>query len=1308
MARSRDLGGGGDVWAAGRPRTAAGNAVVSGNAHAWQHQRRPAQGNWRDSHPPPQLPKAIHGRVQPALSAVEAIFRAQYYAAAEPEPIDVQGIYRSLAGEPETWAGPAGPERVRLPQVKSLVSAPATAPAPAATAPAAASASAAGTPGSYMMSQGVQTVARAATPREMPRNTAMRTPRPRSALGLLSRHPAAGGRSSPIGASGAPSATAERASSRGRGVGSPKEVCSHEAAGVDREMSPYLLERVRQLSASSTALPSSPTSGHSLMSDFSTAFSRGCQLPSAQGPVAWVIVEICRDCARHDASLRHDERAYLARYLQLKDAILRSFPVGIAVDLLVPLDISGTSPPGASHATARSPTPQGVSSASPGCRGGGCCAGCNSLSVNLGGSPQPLPTNLCGGYSAGFAAGYAAAAQPSSARRESPGRDWRDGPGRAIYDASSHERSSSRASPVPASGEASANSASVPRVRIGAFEVYLCCTEPLRLDGGCALVPRSRRESSQGGTTARRQLFLALCLASKLRTRAWPAADAVVARLAASMPRIPLRARILTELELPITGAQLAVVPGKATGSRYVGSGVPLLDGAGAGRVSPAFGGRGPSYEGADGDASQDVSASSGSRLDSSSVLAAGETDSDGCCEFAVPACTNLNLHAWHEHLMEPQVREIRITQIMPPEIFLAETVVQLWQAESAKELIIYCSSPRSAGSLNTRATAELKPFQGTIDSSRNDQQLVQDSRGTLWRGMHDPLDDKALLMCDGWRSATISQTAKDMHGTGRVVEVARLGVPIVQASLIAPCCKASVPDAQVSIDGEVFGTTSSDGAPVNCGVRCGDHTLRVEHALTYNGVKMALTVSGSTTFGVEVKLPLERLRFVCVGDHGRRAAGSCADLWLVAGDLSEWRASGFGPANDAEVWLWDGELCGAEGHVGAGGSDGPLLVQAGVLAAGSFAEMEPETQSYSDSDAGQCVLSQALTLPCCTHGPWRTALRPAEAQRGCLLCHLAKMPAAGVPAYWVARLASRGTGSPQSPGTRGSTVQMAMRSGCCSAGFPGAEVLVGGMSCGKTNDLGQVTLSLGGGLSQASSPSGSSPSRKSPSPQRRGKDQAVELRIQGVPACLLPGCSTEYVLQWQAQELGEVSLDMACLLWVYWMPPEEPFEPDSEAESVDEVVEEEPPQGTVWISADSELVPEEAQPLTGVLECLGAKVPEIQLDGRSMGPFILAPSETAAAREAAGAPCLLSGLVIHPRAPQGFTYRAREPSPLAERCMELGGCEHQRLVCCPVVMGYLSQIQEPTSAAGGARASAPSEKGSTNSRWADPFAREG
>lgn len=106
----------------------------------------------------------------------------------------------------------------------------------------------------------------------------------------------------------------------------------------------------------------------------------------------------------------------------------------------------------------------------------------------------------------------------------------------------------------------------------------------------------------------------------------------------------------------------------------------------------------------------------------------------------------------------------------------------------------------------------------------------------------------------------------------------------------------------------------------------------------------------------------------------------------------------------------------------------------------------------------------------------------------------------------------------------------------------------------------------------------------------------------------------------------------------------------------------------------DPEQIPDEALPIAGVLECLGAENEQVVLDGASRGPHhFRLPQRDARASHVED--CLLSKVQFLLTPPEGFTYRAREPSALAERCQELGGCELQRLVACPATVGYLKPI---------------------------------
>jgi hypothetical protein len=149
------------------------------------------------------------------------------------------------------------------------------------------------------------------------------------------------------------------------------------------------------------------------------------------------------------------------------------------------------------------------------------------------------------------------------------------------------------------------------------------------------------------------------------------------------------------------------------------------------------------------------------------------------------------------------------------------------------------------------------------------------------------------------------------------------------------------------------------------------------------------------------------------------------------------------------------------------------------------------------------------------------------------------------------------------------------------------------------------------------------------------------------------------------------VEIDVACSLWIYWIPPTE-----EEYDSVDA------PRGLISVSIDPDQVPEEARPLAGVLMCPGTLDNELVLNGTSMGPFPLRIDRN----EALGTltltgehpPCILGGLEFVMKPPVGWEYNVKTPSPLAERCGELGGCELQRLMQCPVSVGSFQALPPP------------------------------
>merc|ERR1712216_1118727 len=87
---------------------------------------------------------------------------------------------------------------------------------------------------------------------------------------------------------------------------------------------------------------------------------------------------------------------------------------------------------------------------------------------------------------------------------------------------------------------------------------------------------------------------------------------------------------------------------------------------------------------------------------------------------------------------------------------------------------------------------------------------------------------------------------------------------------------------------------------------------------------------------------------------------------------------------------------------------------------------------------------------------------------------------------------------------------------------------------------------------------------------------------------------------------------------------------------------------------------------------------PMVEIDGTSMGPFELVRAERSPFGSSDSWSCILRDIVVTvSQPPAGFRWRERDPSPLKDRCDELGGCEFSRLMRCPQVMGYLKPIDK-------------------------------
>ena len=234
----------------------------------------------------------------------------------------------------------------------------------------------------------------------------------------------------------------------------------HTEGGVHLNMAPRLAERIRTLQTR-MQLQSEHQGDQGDRMNKSEFF---------RDVYVWVIVECCRDCATHDASLRHDETAYQSRFQKLKELVLQRFPQGVQVELLV-------------EPTKEDKTTQEREE--------------NGTIID-----SVIPQAL----------------QAEKGEKE---RDTK-GPLEPAY-------------------------------RIGSFEVYMCCEDPLKPWGATSLRRSENLQSLQG-----------LCISSKLKSRAWPSMDAVMKKISMSMPEVPVQVTVQNELEFPLPGVCVRVFSDEA------------------------------------------------------------------------------------------------------------------------------------------------------------------------------------------------------------------------------------------------------------------------------------------------------------------------------------------------------------------------------------------------------------------------------------------------------------------------------------------------------------------------------------------------------------------------------------------------------------------------------------------------------------------------------------------------------------------------------------------------------------------------
>lgn len=152
-----------------------------------------------------------------------------------------------------------------------------------------------------------------------------------------------------------------------------------------------------------------------------------------------------------------------------------------------------------------------------------------------------------------------------------------------------------------------------------------------------------------------------------------------------------------------------------------------------------------------------------------------------------------------------------------------------------------------------------------------------------------------------------------------------------------------------------------------------------------------------------------------------------------------------------------------------------------------------------------------------------------------------------------------------------------------------------------------------------------------------------------------------------------KVCFRMKPRLFVYATDPEEQEE-EEDPDSVEDVGPSWDPS-CVWLAAGEGQIPEDAIGIGGSATCswpssavrLRAHLRADRLLGFDLGPTGWA--DTSGSHE--GGMCPVASFRVS-CARRGYSWQAKDPSPLAERTTEIGGCEALRLLACPVVLGFL------------------------------------
>jgi hypothetical protein len=285
------------------------------------------------------------------------------------------------------------------------------------------------------------------------------------------------------------------------------------------------------------------------------------------------------------------------------------------------------------------------------------------------------------------------------------------------------------------------------------------------------------------------------------------------------------------------------------------------------------------------------------------------------------------------------------------------------------------------------------------------------------------------------------------------------------------------------------------------------------------------------------------------------------------------------------------------------------------------LAEFSKSSSQIVDDGTGSCPLS-LMVLEEVTSEPEYWPILARQTVSGCALVRAADgcFPVIGQLTRKVVR-------EPYEP------VRICCKGSCCSLGWEKVDVCVDGVSH-HTTAYGDVNVNC------------------------EVFDRLVKVRVGNSAA-------KEADMRLQEHWSGLIQLLFSCQLFVYALDPDDEDDEDEEDEP-EEKHSPQKPEVSVWVCGNEGHIPDEARPVKGILHTPGARIPEQRLQGGRFGPFSIMrhPDDDPEAS------CLLADATF---VPDEGSFRAKDPCPLAERCQELGGCEFQRLLECPVVIGFLS-----------------------------------